>query len=135
MEESQKHEFDRAWKCLLSSYQEHAERISKERGMGICIYKFIKYPRKDKSNCEFWYTDYKSREWTRIINLIKHDKRLSTEPISPEKYFICVQIPVGERGDRYLSDIREFSFDETIKIIKNEKLKNPKSIRRRKIKI
>lgn len=118
--------FNKAWKCL-EPYRYHAKEKSIKNGMGLCVYKLNRNI-KDGYNCDFWYADFQSREWQRLIKLAKAQNYMKC--YSADKIAICVIIP-DICSHRNLYQIKCFPFDENISFLKDKK-NDEKSLTHRK---
>ena len=126
LDEVTKNRIDIAWKCILSQYLGYAKNISMEEGPGMSVFKFLRKPMEDNSNCQYLYTEKDGDMWKEIINFSPLGKKLqeSYDPVT--MIAICVHVPVGTYGGQTIGSLRLFhreSYEEITTVEKTEEYK------------
>lgn len=108
LDEVTKNRIDVAWKCVLSQYLDYAKNISMEEGPGMSVFKFLRKPKEDNSNCQYLYTEKDGDMWKEIINFSPLGEKLQEfyNPVS--MIAICVHVPIGTYGEQTIGNFRLF---------------------------
>jgi len=107
-DETTKNRISLAWKCILEQYFECAKKTSMEEGPGISIFKFLRTPRVDGSNCQYLYTEKDGYMWKDVINFSPEGEKIQEiyDPVT--MVAICIHVPLGIYGEKTIGNLKLF---------------------------
>ena len=116
IDETTKKRVELGWKCILDQYFEHTKKISLEEGPGVSIFKFLRSPEKDGSNCKYLFSEEGGYMWKDLIESSPEGKKMQElyDPVST--VLICVHVPLGESGDGTIGNLKLFDKDTKTEI-------------------
>ena len=100
-----------AWKCIMEQYFERAKTTAMEEGPGMSIFKFLRLPKNDGSNCQYLYTEKDGPMWKSIIDFSSDGEKLHEIYDPAIMVAICVHVPLGTHGDRTIGNFKLFHRD------------------------
>jgi hypothetical protein len=124
LDESTQNRIDLAWKCILDQFFDISKTNSQKEGPGVNIFKFLRTPKNDKSNCEYLYAEKDGLLWKDIISFSPYGETIQTVYDSINMVAICVHIPLSVNIDKTVGNIKLFNIEtkEEINIESKEEI-------------
>jgi hypothetical protein len=111
LDEPTQNRIDLAWKCILDQFFDMSKTNSQKEGPGLNIFKFLRSPKNDKSNCEYIYAEKDGRLWKDIIDVSPYGERIQKIYDASSMFIICVHIPLSINLDKTVGNIKLFNIE------------------------
>jgi hypothetical protein len=108
LDEVSQNRINLAWICILDQFFETSEKNSEKEGPGVNIFKFLRSPKNDKSNCEYIYAEKDGFLWKDIISVSPYGENIQKIYDPTYMIVICVHIPLSLNSDKTIGNIKVF---------------------------
>lgn len=129
---------EKAWILVIDQYFEYAKKSC--RGSGLHIFRMLRSPKSDGSNCEYYFAQENGEVWDEIMNFSPDKEAISSKYNSSLSILVSVQIPTGFSGDNTMGDIRLFSYETGTEILLDDEetyeepnIESSNGLRKRKV--
>lgn len=115
-----------AWEAILKQHFSYVKQVIEEEGPGLSIFRFLRSPKQDGSNCQFLYAEHGGTVWDEILKLSPNGEKVGTTYDPTCHAAICVQVPLGSHGGLTAGDLRLLDLE-------GEKIELPPKIKEREM--
>jgi hypothetical protein len=112
---------ERGWECIINQFFDKMKESVLMEGPGMSIFKFLRTPTKEGSNCHYFFFEKEGSEWNSLLSYPQNKEVM--ERYDPGKNIIvCVQVPIGVYGSDTEGDIRLLDLESKSFIISEVKV-------------